>query len=292
MARYGYGVSFTTAGRPSQCCGCGGRQVGLRQRSRLLTVAWLVSQYRACQVASPSWTDRQSEIWRSDPALTPLVPGPRHHVPHVTSGRARGSVDSRCATSAHRYFTLHVYIVFFCCYCIASRSTSCCRGCYTCKEQAYLFLTSTYPRHVPYSAFTLATCCHTCRHTSRSTCCSPCISMEPFTLATCCSTCAPTCCRVLSHWRHVRRQVCVQRRPLANGTDVRSKMRRQQVGTHVASGKGLGNKLSDLCPSPFTLATCAPTCVATCVATCGQCESTIRKHMKCSRLSIVKHELR
>jgi len=42
--------------------------------------------------------------------------------------------------------------------------------------------------------------------------------------------------------------------------------------------KGLGNKLSDLCLSPFTLATCAATCVATCVATCGQCESTISAH--------------
>jgi len=36
------------------CCGCGGRQVGLRQRSRLFAMVWLVSQYRACQVASPT----------------------------------------------------------------------------------------------------------------------------------------------------------------------------------------------------------------------------------------------
>ena len=39
--------------------------------------------------------------------------------------------------------------------------------------------------------------------------------------------------------RHVRRQICVQRRPLANGTDVRSKMRRQLVWRHVASVKAL-----------------------------------------------------
>ena len=44
-----------------------------------------------------------------------------------------------------------------------------------------------------YSAFTLATCCHTSWATCCWTCCSPCISMEPFTLATCCSTCVATC---------------------------------------------------------------------------------------------------
>ena len=36
----------------------------------------------------------------------------------------------------------------------------------------------------------------------------------------------------------MRRQVCVQWRPLANGTDVRSKMRRQLVWRHVASVNG------------------------------------------------------
>ena len=52
---------------------------------------------------------------------------------------------------------------------------------------------------------------------------------------------------VLSHWPHVATHVatqvaahvCVQRRPLANGTDVRSKMRRQLVWRHVASVKAL-----------------------------------------------------
>ena len=71
------------------CCGCGGRQVGLRQRSQLLTVTWLVSQYRACQVASPSWTDRQTEIWRCDASLTPLVLG------HVTASPRDQQTRSR-----------------------------------------------------------------------------------------------------------------------------------------------------------------------------------------------------
>ena len=42
------------------CCGCGGRQYGLRQCSRLSAVVWLVSQYRVCQVASLKQTDRQT----------------------------------------------------------------------------------------------------------------------------------------------------------------------------------------------------------------------------------------
>ena len=91
--------------------------------------------------------------------------------------------------------------------------------------------------------FTLATCRHTCRR---------CTSL-PFARG---RRCTQTCRRVLSHWRHVR------------GRHVRA---------HVASVKGLGNKLSDLLPSAFTLATCAATCVATCLATCRQCESTISK---------------
>jgi len=57
------------------------RQVGLQQRSRLLTVVWLVSQYRACQVASPTWTDRQTvnpAVW---PSTSAAGAGPRHCVP-------------------------------------------------------------------------------------------------------------------------------------------------------------------------------------------------------------------
>jgi len=50
---------------------------------------------------------------------------------------------------------------------------------------------------------------------------------------------------VLSHWPHVAEQVA------------------QQVAQLVASMKGLGHKLPNLllnlCPSPFTLATCAAT---------------------------------
>jgi len=38
----------------------------------------------------------------------------------------------------------------------------------------------------------------------------------------------------------------------------------------------LSNKFGNLCPSPFTLATCAATCCRTCSATCGQCERTIK----------------
>ena len=52
---------------------------------------------------------------------------------------------------------------------------------------------------------------------------------------------------VLSHWPHVAEQV------------------RRQVAAHVTSVKGLGHKLPNLllnlCPSPFTLATCAATSV-------------------------------
>ena len=63
---------------------------------------------------------------------------------------------------------------------------------------------------------------------------------------------------VLSHWPHVAQQVQQQVAELVfamyfNGT------------IHTS------NELSNLCPSPFTLATCA----ATCCRTCGQCESTI-----------------
>ena len=46
---------------------------------------------------------------------------------------------------------------------------------------------------------------------------------------------------VLSHWPHVATHVATQ------------------VAALVASVKGLGNKSSDLLPSPFTLATCAAT---------------------------------
>ena len=103
-----------------------------------------------------------------------------------------------------------------------------------------------------YSAFTLATCCHTCRHTSHSTCCSPCISMKPFTLATSCSTCVRECCWNRSHWRHVATHVADARQ--FHSPEVAAA--RRLVAAHVASVKGLGNKLSDLSPSPFTLATC------------------------------------
>ena len=34
---------------------CCGRQAGLWQRSQLFAIVWLVSQYRACQVASTSY---------------------------------------------------------------------------------------------------------------------------------------------------------------------------------------------------------------------------------------------
>ena len=133
-------------------------------------------------------------------------------------------------------------------------------------------------RHL--SAFTLATCCHTCCHTSRSTCCSPCISMEPFTLATSCSTYVRECCWNRSHWPHVATQVADAHQ--FHSPEVAAA--RRLVAAHVACVKGLGNKLSDLLPSPFTLATCAATCVATCVATCGQCESTIRRRgSRCRR---------
>jgi len=64
------------------CCGCGGRQAGLRQRSRLFMVVRLVSQYRVCQVALPSWTDRQTgnvPVWPSTSTAV-LVPA------HMTGG--------------------------------------------------------------------------------------------------------------------------------------------------------------------------------------------------------------
>ena len=79
-----------------------------------------------------------------------------------------------------------------------------------------------------------------------------------------------------SHWRHVATHVADARQ--FRSPEVAAA--RRLVAAHVASLKGLGNKLSDLLPSPFTLATCAATCVATCVATCRQCESTITERYR------------
>ena len=93
---------------------------------------------------------------------------------------------------------------------------------------------------------------------------------------------------VLSHWPHVAQQVQQQVAELVSenvagtvhtGHKLSNKLRhifvlmtssvrccyapRRLVAAHVASVKGLGHKLSNkfgnLCPSPFTLATCAAT---------------------------------
>ena len=105
--------------------------------------------------------------------------------------------------------------------------------------------------------------------------------MEPFTLATSCSTCVRECCWNRLHQPHVATQVADTFSSARQFHSPEVAAARRLVAAHVASVKGLGNKLSDLCPSPFTLATCAATCVATCVATYGQCESTI-SHLVCA----------
>jgi len=74
------------------------------------------------------------------------------------------------------------------------------------------------------SAFTLATCCST-------------------TSATSCDTFSFTCARQL-HWP----EVAADRRYQHAG-----RRARRLVASHVASVRGLSNKLPNLCPSPFTL---------------------------------------
>jgi len=77
-------------------------------------VVWLVSQYRACQVASPSWTDRQksaADIWQSGPALAwPVL----DHViasPHDQHMRARLS-RTRGGQPVHTsIYTLYIHCI-------------------------------------------------------------------------------------------------------------------------------------------------------------------------------------
>jgi len=112
----------------SWCCGCGGRQAGLRQRSRLFMVVRLVSQYRACQVASPSWTDRQTgnvPVW---PSTSTAVLVPDHvtgGVPHVTQwARARLSLTRTVLLSTQCFLIsssveLMIFFRLFSCWLVA-----------------------------------------------------------------------------------------------------------------------------------------------------------------------------